>query len=46
MTNFELAVAGNAAAIVTRDADLTVMNPFHNVLSIKPQVFHAQFLHG
>lgn len=32
----ELAVSGNASCIVTGDADLLVLNPFHNVKIVTP----------
>lgn len=35
----ELAVAGSANAIITRDADLLVLNPFRGIEITEPKVF-------
>lgn len=39
----ELAVAGNAACIVTGDNDLLVLDPFRNIRIITPKEFLDQF---
>lgn len=39
----ELAIAGNAACIITGDKDLLVLNPFRNTRIITPKEFFDQF---